>query len=40
MAKAQEKIPPPVKTEPPTTIEEQLENLTEAKEDAVREDDS
>ena len=37
---AQEKVPPPVKTEPPTTIEEQLEDLTEANEDAVTEDDS
>lgn len=37
---AQEKVPPPVKTEPPTTIEEQLENLTESNEDAVTEDDS
>lgn len=37
---AQEKIPPPVKTEPPVTIEEQLENMTEANEDAVTEDDS
>jgi hypothetical protein len=40
IATAQEKIPPPVKAEPPTTIEEQLENLTEANEDAVTEDDS
>lgn len=37
---AQEKIPPPVKTEPPITIEEQLENMTETNEDAVTEDDS
>ena len=40
IAMAQEKLPPPVKTEPPTTIEEQLEDLTEANEDAVTEDDS
>ncbi|MEO6682420.1 MAG: helix-hairpin-helix domain-containing protein [Ginsengibacter sp.] len=37
---AQEKIPPPVRTEPPTTVEEQLEDLTEANEDAVPDDDS
>lgn len=40
IAIAQEKVPPPVRTEPPTTIEEQLEDLTEANEDAVTEDDS
>ena len=40
VVKAQEKSPPPIKIEPPTAIEEQLENLTEANEDAVTENDA